>query len=54
MITVPCDHFLMHGAGAMNPDAQTARWNSLYIAQIALDDFHMVNLRKIKVYPSIR
>jgi hypothetical protein len=40
MVTVLGDHFLMDDTGAMNADAQAARWNSLSIAEIALENLH--------------
>jgi len=34
------DHFLMHRAGAMNTDAQSARRDSFDFAQVASKNFH--------------
>jgi hypothetical protein len=42
MIAVLGNHLLMNGAGAMNPNAEPTGWNSLYIAQIALENLHGV------------
>src|SRR6516162_7570125 len=51
MIAVLCDHFLVDSAGAVNTDAQSARWNSFCRTKIALDDFHIVDFPRIKVDP---
>jgi hypothetical protein len=47
MIAVLGDHFLMDRTGAMNADAQPARRDSLYVAQITLENLHEVLPRRI-------
>jgi hypothetical protein len=34
------DHLLMHGAGAMNADAEPARRDSFDVTQVAFENLH--------------